>query len=268
MKTDLQRFHDLDAEWKQMYVAFYPTLSNKQRREFLEGEHHPYALLRKWNKDVRWFREEELPSGASAIRWVAPRAAYTLRSLEIRTDRGSPILRGTGFVATAILHYEDGREADVSQDVHWSVSPSPRVRIEKGRVEFGCIHEEVSVSAEFLDERKQILPIPVLKPLKSFKISLEDRAQDFRGDGYLELTANAVCEDGSQERVSCQANWTTTREIGEIVGCGQFRLLDAQGKLWGVETVRAHYGDREAQLRLDAPKIMPGGRKTAPTVSR
>jgi hypothetical protein len=209
------RYISIDSDRKIAFLAYYPDLTPVQRDELLDPySDSPRNLIKNWNVT---------PSRTFDDVVTDPRS-HTITNLEIKpVDSQIVVKSGHAMTFKAIAHYADQREADVTSDAVWKATPD-QVDIKKGKIQFGCLHSEGDVSANFLNEQQGSVPVEYELPIHNLELRISDSYLAANHDFGYQLTVIAHCEDGSTADVSCQATYKSESDFAEVTGCGNLTI--------------------------------------------
>lgn len=254
-EPEVVRFQNLDYDAKTVFLAYYPYLNADQKEALLAGNANPEELIQSWagqfndpHHEVGSF--EEMMNNARNRRIV---------SLEIETDASEPITSGNQITARAFAVYSNEKKVEVTPDVDWRVEPAA-AKVEKNVVEFGCLSGEMTISANFLQEKEGSRTIIVKKPIQSIEIALSEATLGEDKSFNYQLALLAHCKDGTQSDVSCQAQWRAVNSSGEeiddygnISGCGSWVISKKQQRSGESMIANARYADRSVRKVLQPP---------------
>lgn len=225
--ADLYRWRD--HEGRRMFLAYYPELSPERRREILASDAPPRDLIEAWKVEARYFGPK----------------SYQIERVDIEWD-GEPIR------PRAILRYADGRTADASADVQWTVSP-PSARLEEGEIRVGCMSSDVEITADFLAIKSGRRTLSARKPLRSLEIAISEETLVVDNHGLLRLKAKVTCEDGTSEDVTCQADWKSRNAI-PVGRCGTVEAGAVSRGKNDTAWVRVSYGHLSTDFLKPIPR--------------
>lgn len=218
---------ELDLEQRAFFIAYYPSLTPPQRRELISRIEDAKELIEKW----------ELPEGLER-----DAKNTTLTQLEITRSGSGPLNRGDRTWFKATLHYANGKTVDVTQDVRWSATPE-MVKIKGNRLDYGCIHSDAVVSADFYYQKQGSLLLPFNKKVVSLRLERSEAAPAADVSDHMPLKVIANCDDGTSTDVSCQATWETNPRFGSFGMCGNLALATRSHDLDEKVPVSVTYGD-------------------------
>lgn len=199
------RFQLLDPAEQKAFIATYPELSEAERRRLEDGG-YPKKLT---------------PQQESRI-------SDRIASLDIEASPSAESYsKEKTVILKAWLRYEDGRRADATRDVTWSVQPG-FARLDGNELLLECAHSDVEVSAEFFGQRTGRRTFRIRKPLEEIEIRQDQAFSGFNVDGIARVLLQAFCQDRSSSDVSCQATWKSRSPAIEIAGCGYVRVRDPE----------------------------------------
>jgi hypothetical protein len=247
------RYRDLDSEGKAAFLAYYPLLKPEERLALIDSAGGSETWLRAWALEDADLRKRLEPFPAFKGR----KRAHRVVGMDVAPAKEGawpPIRGGTRVELRATARWADGRSADVTEDSTWSVEP-PVARMDGAALEFGCLASDVTVTADFLRERTGSLTVPIRKSLKELRVKLAESHHGMDGHPYLRFTATAVCDDGTETDVSCQADWGgTDPRLGRLVSCGNFRTRRGADLDDVPFRVEARYGERAGSLHSRLPR--------------
>lgn len=227
------RFPHLDPSDREAFVARYPELTEHER-ERLESGGYPKKLA-----------GEEAAGKSDRI-----------AALEIHASPDSAVYRDELRIQLqASLKYEDGRSADATRDVIWTVEPR-LARIEEHTLVPGCSASDLEVSADFFGQRAGQRTFRIRRPIQGLELRRDEAFSGFSRDAIARFLLQAHCRDGSSSEVSCHTTWRSRSPTVEITGCGYVRVLDPEAlrRAPAVE-LEAEYGGRRIRqtIRLTPP---------------
>ncbi|MGZ3687725.1 MAG: hypothetical protein ACXWPM_00395 [Bdellovibrionota bacterium] len=239
--TPLDLYRSMEAGAKSIFIAYYPQMDAGQRRMLLNVEDPRLARrqVENWNLQPRGLDRSP--------------ASRTLTSLEILTDQNSPLTDARPIPLRAVLHYQDGRSLDVSNDVRWHALPELGA-IDRNHVfRTDCAFSDVQVSANFYDEREGTRTFQIRRPLKNLELRVNEESLTPDGSEYVSLRLIAHCQDGSSSDVSCQASWSMARDFGQIGPCGNTHFQVSKGRYGDLTPVQASYGGLNVTKTVHLP---------------
>ena len=209
------RYISMDSDRKIAFLAYYPDLTPEQRDEFLSFDADPPRdMIKDW----------KITPSRNFDDVVGDPRTHTITSLEIKpVDSQIVVKAGHAMTFKAIAHYADQREVDVTSDAVWRATPD-QVDMKKGKTQFGCLHSEGDVSANFLNEQQGSVPVVYELPIHNLELRISDSYLAANHDFGYRLTVIAHCEDGSTADVSCQATYKSDSDFAEITGCGNLTI--------------------------------------------
>lgn len=236
-----ERYEQMSPPGRQVFLAYYPLLRPPEKAG--EG---PLLLADNWRYEAPEIRQhiDHHPE------FTENPSTYTLAGVKILPSRPGPLVSGAQVDLQAELLYADGRRANATHDVHWSVQPA-LARIERTSLRFECVHSDVTVSADFLGERTGSRVIEIRKPLASLELSIDEGSRSLEQTDSVKLRLHALCADGTRSEVSCQADWSARSRGVEARGCGNIRLSPAHAG--SSFSVSASYGGLRISRSFHTP---------------
>lgn len=259
-------YSGLDGIEKQRFLAFYPEVPPDAKKSLALEATEPDALYRFVRRQAtdeqhRITLTDDTRVQALIDEFKHGKGDHTRARLEIRKDGdGSDrIVSGDRVALHARLAYADGRIADATEDVIWTVQPA-LAWMEGSTLRLGCAASDVEVAADFLGEHQATLRLHLRKPLRSLSLELADADATAARAEFIRFKVIAQCEDGSSADVTCQADWAlgppTAGEnpTGELTGCGELRRASSRVTH---ARVTASYGGLTVSRDLELPRA-PG----------
>jgi len=231
-----ERYQALDGDQKLVFLAYYPDLTPLEQRLFLDDPNTIEEIL-----------SERPEIDPHRLRLKPQRSS--LQSISILPTPGTLITEGQRAELKAIAHFDQGKSSDISSDVRWEVIP-PIAQVHRSTLEFDCIHSDVTVSVRFLDEFESQSTLRVRKKIASLSVTGQEHFSQTHRYEFTELRLIAKCEDGTEQEVSCQANWSADPRSGHFSTCGYF-TPSVESLKEGRALIQAHYADQSLKYWLD-----------------
>lgn len=243
------RFQTLDYDSKIVFLTYYPYLTRDQKDEFLASEDKsPREMIQSWSGQF----DDPYHQVGSFDEMMNNPINRKIKTLEIKLDTPEPITQGNKTTARAFATYENGRTVEVTQDTEWKVEPR-LAQFEKNVLSFDCVHSDLTINANFLNEKEASKPLEIRKPIASLEVKIADGYIGADTGYNFQLSLTAHCKDGSTSDVSCQGLWKSVATGGKIEGCGNFVVTSKEKLDQDALTVIARYGDRSVRKTLRAP---------------
>jgi hypothetical protein len=239
--TPRQLYWSLEADSKRVFLAYYPLLNPEQREALLNGSATEVAA-RSWSF-------ENSPVGkksAEMPKLTEDPSHYTLKDIHIS---GNPelevdeITQGKSINLRAELRYQDGRKADATDDVVWTIEPATLGHIDGKTLRFACVSSDLIVGADFYHERQGARTFRIRKKVAALEIAVDGASLGFDRSQYVGLKLVARCADGTESEVSCQAQWRSlSPQAVDVSGCGNLTIVSQELVNLDPVTVSATYG--------------------------
>ncbi|WP_165452207.1 Ig-like domain-containing protein [Paenibacillus thalictri] len=162
------------------------------------------------------------------------------RSLTVNKKTVSLRTGGTEQLTVTALR-ADSSKVDVTDQVEWSVDNIAAVKVTKGKIEALATGQAV-VTAKYGDTTA-VVTVQVEIPSK-LELDVTDVFLKENNTKQLELTATFA--DGTSEKVTSKADWTSSNENNAIVTGGLIRSIKM-----GQATITASYGGKTATATVD-----------------
>ena len=231
-----ERYQALDGDQKWVFLAYYPDLTPLERQVFLDDPSSIEEIL------------SERPEIDPERRRLKPQRS-SLQSLSILPSPETLITEGQRVELKAYAHFDQGKTTEISQDVQWEVIP-PIAKIDRSSLELDCIHSDVTVAARFLDEFETQSTLKFRKKIDSLVVTGKEHFSETHRYEFTELRLIAKCEDGSEQEVSCQAEWTANPRSGGFSSCGYFSP-SVESLKEGRALIEARYAGQTLKYWLD-----------------
>lgn len=236
--TTYEKFRELEGNLKLIFINLYPAMSADQRKVFLEHPEIAPDLLKQYRIKNP---QDEMQSRKS-----------NLLSIVIDPSNKTPITQGTGFHLMANAYYTDERKVVINPDVRWEVSP-PIAEIKNSDLKVGCVHSDLTVIANFLDEAEGKTIYSFRKPLRSLYIQLTEASSVVDDGEFVQLRLNVTCEDETVNNVACETLWKIDPTQGKFLSCGHLHVTREAAQRGWVE-ITASYGDKTVQQKINLPQ--------------
>lgn len=234
--TLLEKYRPLEAQDKSKFLSVYHLLDPEQKMIVITDLDRLKKYFKYWN--IKMPPESDQPVRLRGI-WLEPRGDKVIDS-------------GTSIRLHARAAFSNHRTADATQDVVWKALPELGT-MKKNTLYFDCVHSDIQVSANFLEEGEGFETYRIRKPLRSLYIRLADSSPAADTSEYLQVRLTATCEDGTTNDVSCQGEWDIDPKLGKFLNCG-YLYLNPTGWKEKSGFIRATYGDLQVTQKIYFPK--------------
>ena len=178
--------------------------------------------------------------------------SYSLQGIKVWPLKPVSLATESKIQFNATLQYEDGRTADVTEDVTWHVLPTLGT-MKENVLEVGCASSDLIVTANFLNEAQGTMTVPVRKTIESLTLARAESTSALEKGEFIQLSLTARCSDGTRTDISCQAQWDVVKAPGRFQGCGLFHIDRALDWENSPIQVRALYGGKSITRSISLP---------------
>ena len=232
-----ERYQALDGDQKQTFLYYYADFTPAERNSYLDDPNTLEEIL---------FSHPSLNTSSASLN---PRLKEPLLSLSILPSSNTPLKEGKELKLQTLAHFAKDQDIDVTSEVEWQVIP-PLAQLQRSTLQLSCIHSEITVSARFLDEFETQTRYRIEKKIQSLLVSGEEHYSNEHRYEVTQFHLIAKCQDGTEQEVSCQADWSTQPEMGSFSVCGYF-TPSAESLKQGSAVIQARYAGETLTYRLD-----------------
>jgi hypothetical protein len=244
-----ERFAALDGSEKAFFLRYYPIMTPNQRLAFAGHISDSERFIESWSENEEF--KNKLVNYPGAKPGKKPFAPIRL---EISPERSNLVTEGSSLSLKAWLHYPEQVKVDATQDVTWTVQPESLATMDDSTLKVGCMASEVTVGANFLDEREGSRAFQIRKPLSTLHLGIDDSWRgNHRENPLRKLSLTAECADGTRADVSCQGSWVIAGERSEeleIRGCGYLHLKSKEWPRDLIVQISAEYGGKSVSKAI------------------